>query len=106
MKSNTTEKKRKRVTYSKEFKDLAVQKVGQVGAKQASDELGVTVQTLNSWTLKAKVDGRPAKAGPSYEELQKENKRLRKELAESYEIGMVLKKSVGIFSREISEFSK
>jgi len=84
MKSNTTEKKRTRVTYSKEFKDLAVQKVGEVGAKQASEELGVTVQTLNSWTVKA---------GPSYAELEKENKRLKKELARSYEIGMVLKRA-------------
>jgi len=84
-----TDKKRTRVTYTKEFKDLAVEKVGEVGAKQASEELGVTVQTLNSWTLKARADGRPVKAGPSYAEL-----------------GMVLKKSVGIFSREISEFSK
>ena len=48
-------KKRTRTSYSKEFKELAVEKVGKVGAKQASDELGVTVQTLNSWTLK----GRP-----------------------------------------------
>ena len=101
-----TDKKRTRVTYTKEFKDLAVEKVGEVGAKQASEELGVTVQTLNSWTLKARADGRPVKAGPSYAELEKENKRLKKELARSYEIGMVLKKSVGIFSREISEFSK
>lgn len=93
------ENKKKRVSCSNEFKELAIDKCGKISVRETSKELGVSVHTLNSWISKAIVQGHDVAAGPSYEDLQKENLRLKKELSYVHNINHVLKKSVGIFSR-------
>jgi len=92
-----TEKKKSRPTYSPEFKAESVAKCLEIGVSRTSKELGVAHATLTSWMLKAKRGPTPdGKA--SYEELERENRRLRKELGYVNEINKVLKKSTAIFS--------
>lgn len=93
-----TDKKRTRPTYSEEFKAEALAKCSEIGVNRTSKELGVAVATLRNWSLKAGV-GKPGADGKlSYQELEKENRRLKKELNYVGEINKVLKKSTAIFS--------
>ena len=93
-----TEKKRKRPTYSAEFKAEALAKYAEIGASRTSKELGVSIATLNNWKLKAGHGSHGPDGKVSYEELEKENRRLKKELGYINEINKVLKKSTAIFS--------
>ena len=92
-----TEKKTKRSTYSAEFKAQAVAKCLEIGINEASKELGVAPATLRSWVQKSKRGPR-SDGKPSYEDLEREVKRLRKEIGYIQDINEVLKKSTAIFS--------
>lgn len=92
-----TEKKKKRPSYSSEFKTEAIGKCLKIGVSTTSKELGVAPSTLNKWLLNAK--GEPSADGkPSYQDLERENLRLKKELGYVNEINKILKKSTAIFS--------
>ena len=86
-------KKRVRPTYSTEFKAEAVAKCLEVGACQTSKELGIPYVTLRNWVTKAGQGLISAEDKPSYEDLERENNRLKKELGYVNEINKVLKKS-------------
>ena len=92
-----TEKKKTRPTYSAEFRAEAVAKCLKIGVSQTSKELGVSPVTLKNWVLKAnrgpKIDGKP-----SYEDLEKEVRKLKKELGYVNDINKIVKKSTAIFS--------
>jgi len=92
------EKKKRRPSYSSEFKREAVAKYRELGPSRTSKELGVSPITLRNWMLKEKSIGLSKKGSPSYDELEKENRKLRKELGYVTEINEVLKKSTAIFS--------
>ena len=99
------ETKTKKKVYTKEFKLQAVERAKAVGNSKTSDELGVSIASLSAW--RRMLD--PSKADnskPSYEELQKEVKRLKRELGYVEEINKVLKKSTAIFSNDHFRGSK
>ncbi len=93
-----SDKTRKRPIYSPEFKAEAVAKCLNIGVIMTSKELGVASVTLRDWMLKA--GGNPAATGvkPSYEELEREVQKLRREVGYVSEINRILKKSTAIFS--------
>ena len=93
-----TDKKRTRPTYSAEFKAEALVKSREIGIKQTSLELGVSQGALRSWMLKADRSTSPVDGKPSYQDLEKEVAKLKKELGYVTEINKVLKKSTAIFS--------
>ena len=93
-----TEKARKRQIYSSEFKAEAVAKCLNIGVNAVSKELGVTRATLSNWAERS--EGQPSTTGtkPSYEDLEREVQKLRKEVGYINEINRILKKSTAIFS--------
>ncbi|MGB0454074.1 MAG: transposase [Bacteriovoracaceae bacterium] len=88
------ETKPKKNSYSKEFKIQAVERCKVVGIKKASEELGVCTASLSNWKklFDPSSDKSKSKDKPTYEELQKEVIRLRKELGYVEEINDILKK--------------
>jgi transposase len=85
--------------YSPDFKEEALARCLENGVTQTSQELGVCQATLNRWKKESSESGRKgAKNKPTYEELEKENRRLKKENGWLEEINRVLKKSTAIFS--------
>lgn len=85
--------------YSNEFKQEAVARSKITGITRACEELGVSKAALSRWR-KEFSDGKLTKSKNklSYEELEKENRRLKRELGYVEEINRVLKKSTAIFS--------
>lgn len=89
--------------YSTEFKEETVARSNLVGSKQTSEELGIPAGTINRWKKELGNDskvkiGKESSTKPSYEDLEKEVKKLKKELGYVNEINRVLKKSTAIFS--------
>jgi transposase len=99
-KSNVRKKPTRR-QYSEEFKKDAVQFSLEVGCKVAAQDLGISEPTLSKWRKKYLNPKAPPNAdAPTYEELLKENRRLKKEMNYLTEVSEVLKKSHGIFSSD------
>lgn len=97
-------KKKRRPTrkYSEEFKREAVARCSLVGPKQTCDELDIANSVLARWRHQypdSHQNQQAKKEKPSYEELERENKRLKKELGYMEDINEVLKKSTAIFSK-------
>jgi len=90
--------------YDAAFKDGAVKLVTEGGRSlsDAARELGVSVDSLRSWMKAAGFSPRAVKQesqqATRLRELEAENRKLRRELAEKQEVVDVLKKSVGILS--------
>jgi transposase-like protein len=97
---------RKYKSYTEEFKREAVARSQAVGVATACEELGITSSTIYGWIKK--YSDLPSSRGsvekPSYEELEKEVRKLKKELGYMEEINKVLKKSTAIFS--LDQFKK
>lgn len=92
--------KRKRNFYTPEFKREAVERSKAIGVTKTKDELGISLAALTRW--RKEFSENPSKLEtnkPSYEELEKEVRRLKKENGYIEEINRVLKKSTAIFSR-------
>ena len=103
---------RRRRKYDQQFKDDAVRLLinGEKTIKEVSDSLGVDRSCLARWRnqyLEGATGERekPMEAGQSASELEKENRRLRKELAEAVQHREILKKAVGIFSRDPDRYT-
>ena len=92
-------KKKSRPSYSSEFKAEAIRKCLESSVNQASNELGVYTGALRSWISKAQL-GPSDKAKPSYTDLERENRQLKKELGYVSETNSILKKSTAIFSND------
>lgn len=94
-------KRRKRRSFTDEFKREAVELIGKIGISEAERELGIGNSTLREW--KKKIHGANSKepgGKKSYSELEKENRRLAREIGYLKEINQVLKKSTAIFSND------
>lgn len=88
-------------SYTEEFKREAVSRAQAVGTTKACEELGISRSIIYSWKAKYSTGLELTKVDrPSYEELQKENRKLKKELGYMEEINKVLKKSTAIFSSD------
>ena len=93
--------KRERTTksYSKEFKIEAIARSKIIGKRKTCEELNIAPSSLHRWSHElANYVPKNTKDKPSYQELEKENRRLKKELGYVEEINRVLKKSTAIFS--------
>jgi transposase len=103
---------KQRRKYDQQFKDDAVRLLinGDKTLKEVGENLGVDRSCLARWRnqyLKG-VTGegeKPMEAGKNGSELEKENRRLRKELAEAVQHREILKKAVGIFSRDPGRYT-
>lgn len=88
-------------SYTEEFKREAVARSQAVGVTKACEELGLTSSSIYGW-IKKYSDSKTSKKieKPSYEDLEKEVRKLKKELGYMEEINKVLKKSTAIFSSD------
>ncbi|CAM3582226.1 transposase [Dermacoccus barathri] len=95
--------------YAPEFREHAVRmvtdKVAAEGCSQRSallavaTSLGISDQTLRGWTRSPRVTS--ATAAPPRESLEEENRRLRRELAETRRANEILKKASAFFAAEL-----
>jgi transposase len=88
--------------YSQQERTEALKLMREIGTKMTSERLGISEDTLYTWTAKERkrketVDAIMAEKGP--EGLIAENERLRKELAERSEEVEILKDALGFFAR-------
>ncbi len=93
---------RKYKSYTEEFKREAVARSQAVGVTKASEELKLTTSTIYGWIRKYSdlPSFKTFENKPSYEELEKEVRKLKKELGYMEAINKVLKKSTAIFSSD------
>lgn len=89
-------------SYSNEFKESAIAKCLEIGIPETSRQLGVARSTLHTWKKTLKPASQNS-SKPSYEDLEKENRRLKKEIGYIAEINEVLKKSTAIFCKDQME---
>jgi len=85
--------------YSEEFKKEAVRLALEGGMSQSrvARDLGVNINSLTNWITKAKT----TRGGEVKETFEQENRRLRRELAIVTEERDIIKKALGIFSKEL-----
>lgn len=88
--------------YTQEFKEEAVSLVenGGLTVAEVSRRLSVSQQTLRNWIKKYRKDGRISSGGRSVTDIEAENSRLRKELAEARLEKEILKKAMAYLAKE------
>lgn len=96
--------KKSRTYYSPEFKADALSHLENVGLARACEDLGVSSSNLTRWKREARKAADPrsqpnSKDAPSYSDLEKEVRKLRREVGYLEQINSVLKKSTAIFSK-------
>jgi len=93
----TTPNRKKR--YDLNFKRNAVELwlSGNKSAETVAAELGISGQTLKTWKQQLSVSPPPSQA-QTMEQLQEENRRLRRELIGAHRRCEILKKTLGILS--------
>ena len=94
--------KRKRRSFSSEFKQDAVDLIVKQGYsfKAAAEAVGVEVRTLRDWHEKFAPPAEPCADDATVEELKNENKRLRKQLQRAEMEREILKKATAYFAKE------
>ena len=94
--------KRVRRTFSDEFKQDAVDLVVKQGYsfKAAAEAVNVSSRSLREWHGKLTPDPTPCGDDASVEELQAENKRLKKQLQRAEMEREILKKATAYFAKE------
>ena len=94
-------KRRKRRIFTDEFKQETVELIEKIGITKAARELDIESSVLRSWRKKySESQSRPSSGKKSYSDLEKENRRMAKEIGYLKEINKVLKKSTAIFSND------
>jgi transposase len=90
-------------TYTAEFKREAV-RLAQTSGKpiaQVARELGISDTSIHQWRKELAENGSDAFPGKGHQtQLEEENRRLKRELEIAKQERDILKKAVGIFSRE------
>lgn len=89
--------------YSKEFKEETVRLVQTSGKPiaQIARELGISDSAIHGWRKELAEHGKEAFPGKGHQtEIEEENRRLKRELERVQQERDILKKVVGIFSRE------
>ncbi len=89
--------------YTREFKQEAV-RLAQTSGKpiaQVARELGISDTSIHQWRKELAENGSEAFPGKGHQTaLEEENRRLKRELERVQQERDILKKAVGIFSRE------
>jgi transposase len=88
--------------YSPDERHEAVKLAGEIGARAASERLGINLDTLYTWMSKARkrseaVEAAVREKGP--EGLLSENERLKKELREQEQEIEILQDALGFFAK-------
>ena len=86
--------------YSNEERHEAVKLAREIGAKAASERLGVNLDTLYTWISKEKKHGEAAFVGSGNKRVEAddtEKERLQKELREAREEIEILRDALGFF---------
>ncbi len=96
-----------RKKYTKEFKLEAVRLVVEKGrsARSVAMDLGINESLLHHWKRRALEDGElafPGNGRTTASDLEEENRRLRKELAEAKQDREILKKAAAYFAKHQS----
>lgn len=88
--------------YTQEFKEEAVALVvdGGLAVAEVGRRLGISPQTLRNWIKKHKSGGLNGSGARPITELEAENSRLRKELAEARLEKEILKKAMAYLAKE------
>lgn len=86
--------------YTKEFKEEALKLSDDIGIKKASEQLGVLYGTLADWRKHRSMKAKEPERRLSKEEYEKENERLRKEIAEVNRANDILKDALGFFAKD------
>lgn len=94
------EDNKKRKNYSPEFKAEAVKLAESTSLSNASKELGVSLGSLRIWISRSANSRKPDPSRPSYSELEKEIRRLKRENGYLEKINTILKKSTAILSQD------
>ena len=94
--------RRKRRSFTKEFKQGAVDLVVKQGYsfRAAAEAVGVEPRSLREWHQKLAPEPEPCGEDASLEQLVEENKRLRKRLQQAELEREVLKKATAYFAKE------
>ena len=94
-------KRRKSRIFTEEFKQEAVELIEKIGITKAAAELDIGSAVLRGWREKYQAPKSQSSSGKkSYSELEKENRRMAKQIGYLKEISKVLKKSTAIFSND------
>ena len=89
--------------YTREFKEEAVRLVQTSGKSiaQIARELGISDSSIHQWRKELTQHGKEAFPGSGHQiPLEEENRRLKRELERVQQERDILKKVVGIFSRD------
>jgi len=102
MESETAAVPRKRRTFTEEFKQDAVRLVVGEGYSfaAAAQAVGVGEPSLRQWHARLAPKPEPCGGDASMEQLQEENKRLRRELRRAELEREILKKATAYFAKE------
>ena len=87
----------RRRKYLPEFKQDAIKLSDRIGVVQASTQLDIPLSNLQNWRSKKNI---PVEKSQDVIELQREVKRLKKELTEKNAVVEMLKKATAFFSLE------
>ena len=98
----STERYRRRRSFSEEFKRNAVNLVENEGYSipSAAKAVGVDSSVLRRWYNKFSCESEPSGSDATKEQLEAEVKRLRKELADAKLDNEILKKATAYFAKE------
>lgn len=95
--------KRKRRTYTKEFKEEAVRLAKQIGARRAASDLGINATMLRDWVRTLGTDGPEAFRGQGNRTaLDAEMTRMRREITVLRQERDILKKAAEFWVKECS----
>ena len=91
-----------RAHYTEEFKQEAVKLVRESGLSiaEAGRRLNIPAMTLKNWVYRTKTSKSGVSSDRPVSELEAENSRLRKELAESRLECEIIKKAMAYFAKE------
>lgn len=89
-------KRKKRQTYSTEFKEQAISLANDIGIKEAAEKLGINPQSLSGWTRYAKKIDEDSEF-QELEKLRQDVKKLKKELEYEKRSVAILKDAARFF---------
>ena len=83
--------------YSPEFKQDAIKLAESIGVVETANKLNIALSSLQRWKCQKNI---PIEKSQDVVKLQREVKRLKKELTEEKAVVEMLKKATAFFSRE------
>jgi transposase len=90
-------------TYDKSFKEEAVKLAEEIGTKKATEQLGISYNTLSNWRQKRKKYGPAANVGSgnkrkSASQQEQDVQELKKEISDLKRANEILQEALGFFA--------